>query len=178
MLKAFYRKRASFKGPLCLLLDIALPGGMSGLEGISHIHERFPDLNIVMLTAKEDSDVIFEALCAGAVAYLSKRASLAEILNCLEVVVAGGSFMSPDIAQKVVRHFQQKPEKRQKKLVELTPRQEEIIREIVAGKSYQQTADELGISLETVRDHIKKIYTRLQVHSKAELIRLKMEGKI
>jgi len=157
-----------------LLLDISLPG-MSGLEGISFIKDKIPSVDIIMLTAYEDSERIFKALCAGAVSYLTKRADLPTIKEAILTVNHGGAYMSPGIARKVVNHFM--PEK-SVKTDTLTPRQEQVVEGLVDGLSYKMIADKYFISVETVRDHIKKIYKKLQVNSKAEVIRKKIEGQI
>lgn len=157
-----------------IVLDIGLPG-MSGLEGIRYLRERKPKVDIVMLTAYDDSDRIFKALCAGAVSYISKKTELGVIREALRVVSRGGSYMSPGIARKVITHFS--PRQPNKDAV-LTPRQEQIVEGLVEGLSYKMIADKYLISVETVRDHIKKIYKKLQVNSKAEVIRKKMDGEI
>ncbi len=157
-----------------VLLDINLPG-ISGLEGIRYIKDKIADVDIVMLTAYEDSEKIFKALCSGAVSYLTKRADLPTIRDALVTVHKGGSYMSPGIARKVVNHFSPK---QRVKINSLTPRQEQIVEGLVDGLSYKMIADKYQISLETVRDHIKKIYKKLQVNSKAEVIRKKLDGQI
>lgn len=157
-----------------ILLDIGLPG-MSGLEGIRPIKERLPKTDILILSAYDDSDKIFKALCAGAVSYLSKRSDLHTIKDALLTVHNGGSYMSPSIARKVINHFA--PQKKPQEAV-LTARQEQIVQGLVDGLSYKMIADKYLISLETVRDHIKKIYKKLQVNSKAEVIRKKLDGEI
>lgn len=155
-----------------LLLDIRLPG-MSGLEGIRPIKQLSPDLNILILSAYDDSDRIFKALCAGAVSYISKRSELSKIKEAIEAVDKGGAYMSPSIARKVITHFTPKP-----KTDLLTPRQSQIVQGLVDGLSYKLIADKYLISVETVRDHIKKIYKKLHVNSKAEVIKKKMDGEI
>lgn len=151
-----------------LLLDIGLPG-MSGIEGIPLLKERFEDVSIIMLTALEDEDKVFSALKAGADSYLLKRTSLQKIREALLVVRDGGSYMSPSIARKVFDHFGKKPAPEAENAV-LTPRQREVVSRIMEGDSYKMVAAHLDIKLETVRDHIKKIYSKLQVSSKIELI--------
>ena len=157
-----------------LLLDINLPG-MSGLEGIRPLKNLISDLDILMLTAYDDSDKIFKALCAGAVSYISKRTDLPTIKEALVTVNRGGAFMSPSIARKVINHFAPKAQEPDNIL---TPRQEQIVQGLVDGLSYKMIADKYIISVETVRDHIKKIYKKLQVNSKAEVIRKKLDGEI
>ncbi|HKK78619.1 MAG TPA: response regulator transcription factor [Phaeodactylibacter sp.] len=158
-----------------ILLDIGLPG-MSGLEGIRLLKQDFKPVDIIMLTSYEDPDKIFKALHAGADAYLIKRSSLQQIREAVLIVNNGGSFMSPSIARKVVDHFA--PPKRKANTEGLTDRQSQIVEGLVEGLSYKMIADRLSISVETVRDHIKRIYKRLHVNSKAEVIRKKMDGEI
>jgi DNA-binding NarL/FixJ family response regulator len=153
--------------PSILLLDIQLPG-QSGIEGIPAIRELRPKLNIIMLTTFEDSERIFAALCAGACSYLSKRVSLVTIRDAILTVHRGGSYMSPSIARKVVEHFTPAPKKPE---AQLTPRQQEIVDCILSGLSYKMAAAKLGITLDTVRTHIKHIYEVLEINSKGELFK-------
>ncbi|MDC8000618.1 response regulator transcription factor [Aequorivita todarodis] len=154
-----------------ILLDIGLPG-ISGLEGIRPIRDKLPKTNIIMLTTYEEDDKIFKALCAGAVSYISKRTSLTKIEEAIITIFRGGSYMSPSIARKVINYFAPTQEKEESKL---TLRQEQIVQGILDGLSYKMIADRYMISIDTVRDHIKKIYLILNIHSKGELIN-KMQG--
>lgn len=149
-----------------ILLDIGLEG-ISGLEGIKYIKKKLPNSNIIMLTTFEEEDKIFKALCAGAVSYISKRTPLTTIKDAIFTIKNGGSYMSPSIARKVINHFNPKPKS---KKVKLSPRQIQITQGIVEGYSYKMIADKYLISVDTVRDHIKKIYKLLEINSKAELI--------
>jgi len=157
-----------------VLLDIGLPG-MSGLEGIRHIRQKLPEADIVMLTTFEEDKNIFKALCAGACSYISKRTSLMKIQEALFIIHRGGSYMSPSIARKIAKHFMPQAPK-EKGL--LTPRQIQIVDGLVEGLSYKLIADKLSISIDTVRDHIKRIYRILEVNSKAEVIRKSLNGDI
>lgn len=157
--------------PSVIMLDIQLPG-KSGIEGIPAIKKLRPGVDIIMLTTFEESDKIFAALCAGACSYLSKRVSLVTIRDAIVTVHRGGSYMSPSIARKVVEHFAPMPKKEDGPL---TSRQQEIVDCIVNGLSYKMAADKLGISLDTVRTHIKHIYQILEINSKGELIRKSMD---
>ena len=156
-----------------LLLDIGLPG-ISGLEGIKPIKRKLPELEIIMLTTYEEEEKIFKALCAGAISYLSKRTPLPTIQEALFTIHRGGSYMSPSIARKVVTYFSPK----QKNKEELTARQLQIVQGVVDGLSYKMIADKLMISLDTVRDHIKKIYKSLQINSKSELVKKALDKEI
>jgi DNA-binding NarL/FixJ family response regulator len=157
-----------------LLLDIGLPG-MSGIQGIYHIRQKYPDTDIVMLTTFEEEDKIFDALCAGACSYMTKRTSLVTIRDAIFTIHRGGSYMSPTIARKIAQHFMPKAPKEGDVL---SPRQKEIVQGIVDGLSYKMIGDKLDISIDTVRDHIKRIYRALEVNSKAEVIRKSLEGEI
>ncbi|HMQ47715.1 MAG TPA: response regulator transcription factor [Saprospiraceae bacterium] len=157
-----------------LLLDIGLPG-MSGIQGIYHIRQKYQEADIVMLTTFEEEEKIFDALCAGACSYITKRTSLAVIREAIFTIHRGGSFMSPSIARKIAQHFMPKEQKEKETL---SPRQKEIVQGIVNGLSYKMIADKLDISIDTVRDHIKRIYRILEVNSKAEVIRKSFEGKL
>ncbi len=155
-----------------VLLDIGLPG-MSGLEGIRYIKEERPDIDILILTASDDSEKVFKALCAGAVSYISKRSELTTIKEAVLTVHAGGAYMSPSTARRVVEYFAPR------KMAQddpLTPRQLQIAQGLVDGLSYKMIADRLNISVETVRDHIKKVYKKLEINSKAELLKKNIDG--
>ena len=153
--------------PDVILLDIELPG-ISGIGGMPQIMEMFPDADIIMLTVYEDNDKIFRSLQAGATGYLIKSTPFEQIKTAIEEIYAGGSPMSPSIARKVIRYFS--PKKKYSPPDVLTNKEKEIINYLVDGKSYSAIAKALGNSIETIRYHIKNIYRKLQVNSKAELI--------
>lgn len=157
-----------------LLLDIGLPG-MSGLEGIPLIKEKMPEVEIIMLTTYEEEDKILRALCTGATSYLSKKSTLQEIAKAVDIVVNGGSYMSPSIAREIVQHLMGG---RKSKATILTDRQKEILEELAKGSSYSGIGKKLFISVETVRSHVKKMYKTLQVNNKTEAISMYMKGQI
>jgi len=159
-----------------LLLDIGLPG-MSGIEGIPHILELNPAIDIVILTTYEEEDVILKAICLGAVGYISKKSSLAEIIDGIRIVNNGGSYMSPMIAREIFNHFGKGPSKISKPNI-LSPRQMDILLKLVEGKTYQTIASELGIAVDTVKSHIKKLYKVLHVKNKAEAISKYLKGDL
>jgi DNA-binding NarL/FixJ family response regulator len=154
--------------PSVVLTDLGLPG-MSGVEGIRIIHERYPELAVVALTVYDNDDNIFNALCAGASGYLLKNTPPARLLESLREVVTGGSPMSPEIARRVVHLFRQfRPPDRAS--YRLTPQESELLKLLVDGHHYKTAANALGISTNTVAFHLKNIYTKLQVHSKSEAV--------
>lgn len=170
----FLKSIAHFqKNPDIILLDINLLG-ISGIQGIPLLLGELPDTDIIMLTTFEDNDKIFSALSAGACSYLSKKTPLVKILEAIEVVHKGGSYMSPSIARKIVNRFA--PNRNKSQL--LTARQKDIVDGIVAGKSYKMIGQDLFVSLDTVRTHIKNIYKTLEINSKAELIKKVYDNEV
>ena len=159
--------------PDVVLLDIQLPG-MSGIEGISVIKKMMPDTDIIMLTTFEDNDKIFNALCAGACSYMTKKSTLSAIYDCIITVSQGGSFMSPAIARKITQFFMRDHVMNNP----LTDRQMEIVQGIVDGLSYKMIGLKLNISLDTVRTHIMQIYRTLNINCKSQLIKWALENKI
>jgi DNA-binding NarL/FixJ family response regulator len=160
--------------PDVILMDIGLPG-MSGISGIKIIKDKFPDVNIIMLTVYNDAQKVFQSLCAGATGYLLKNAPFADVKEAIELVHAGGATMSPPIARKVVDFF--RPPKKAN-ASPLTDKEKEIVMGLVDGLSYKMIADRECVSIETVRSHIKNIYKKLHVHSKAEVITKSLQGEI
>ena len=162
-----------------LLLDIMLPG-MTGIQGIPRLLDRYPDLDIIMLTNSDDSDNIFRALQAGAFGYISKKRMNPKIIqDAVYTVHRGGSYMSPSIARQVVAfHNQQRKAPSVNPADRLTPRQLDIVQGLVDNLSYREIGERLDISIETVRDHIKNIYRKLRVNSKMEVVQKKIKGEI
>ncbi|HVO74292.1 MAG TPA: response regulator transcription factor [Ignavibacteriaceae bacterium] len=152
-----------------VLMDIALPG-MNGIEGVKKIKEKNPSVNTIMLTVYEDNQQIFDALCAGASGYLVKKTPPAQLLQGMKDVYEGGSSMNTHIARKVISIFQQNTAARINDESILSKREREVLSSLSKGKSYQETADELFISIDTVRHHIRNIYTKLHVHSQSEAV--------
>ena len=161
--------------PDVILMDIQLPG-MSGIKGISLIKQKYPDIEIIMLTIYHDSHKIFKSLQSGASGYLLKNTPLAEIRESIENLLEGGAPMSPQIARKVIDHFQKKPPKKKKS--KLTDREQDIVTGLVDGLSYKLIAARYEISIDTVRAHIRNIYKKLHVNSKAEVITKSLRGEI
>ena len=162
--------------PDVVLTDIGLPG-MSGIEGIRLLKERYPNLPVVALTVYDDDEDIFDALCAGACGYLLKNVPPVRLLESLKEVVSGGAPMSPEIARRVVnliREFRT-PERAPHGL---TQQEAELLRLMVEGHSYKTAAADLGISVSTVSFHLQNIYGKLQVHSKSEAVAKALRNRI
>ncbi len=159
--------------PQAVLVDINLPG-MSGIECAAKLKWMMPDLAVLMLTTYEETDLIFDSLRAGASGYLLKNMHPEELIEALEDVHAGGAPMSMQIARKVVHYFHQA--KPASDLGKLSPREFEVLGLLAKGCLYKQIADQLGISLGTVRTHQRRIYEKLHVQSRTEAT-LKFLGK-
>jgi DNA-binding NarL/FixJ family response regulator len=154
--------------PDVLLSDIGLPG-MNGIDGIRILKEQFPQMLVLMLTVYDDDDRIFDALCAGASGYLLKRTSPAKILENIKEAVAGGSPMSPEVATRVIKLFREfRPPERVD--YDLTPHETRLLKLLVDGHNYTTAAEELGVSFNTVKFHMRHIYEKLHVHSKSEAV--------
>lgn len=154
--------------PEVVLMDINLPG-MSGVQCSAALKARLPKTLILMLTAYDNSELIFESLRSGASGYLMKNTEPDEIIAAIEQVHAGGSPMSMQIARKVVSHFQE-IKKPSTKFEQLTPRETEILSLLAKGFLYKEIADQCQISLHTVRGHVHLVYEKLHVQSRSEAI--------
>jgi DNA-binding NarL/FixJ family response regulator len=159
--------------PDVVLMDIGLPG-MSGIEATQQLREWFPELDIVMLTVLEDDETVFNSLCAGANGYLMKSTPPAQLLQSIDEVHQGGSPMSASIARRVIRSFQSAPADASP----LSRREREILEHLCDGESYRVIAEKLFVSGHTVRSHIKNIYSKLQVNSRAEAVRKAMRERL
>ena len=162
--------------PDVMLLDIQLPG-MSGSEGVNVLQEKYPLLEIVMLTVLAEQEKVFESIWNGACGYLLKETPPTRLLEAIREAHEGGSPMSPEIARKVVKLFQQTgpPEKFDD---QLTPQELRLLKLLAQGYSYGRAASELNISLNTVRDHIRGIYDKLHVHSKSEAVSKALRNRL
>lgn len=152
--------------PQVVLMDIEMTG-TNGLQGLKIIKNKFPKVQVIMLTVFEDNDSVFDAIRAGASGYLLKKTSPEKISEAILDVVNGGAPMTSSIARKVLELFPKSPSPSEE-LDKLGPREQEVLNLLVTGHSYKMIADKCGITIETVRSHIKRIYEKLQVHSATE----------
>jgi len=171
----FLRRLSADNAPEVILMDIGLPG-MSGISGIKLIKEKYPAIDIIMLTVHNDPHKIFQSLCAGASGYLLKTTPFLQIKKSIEELNAGGAPMSPQIARRVIEYFH--PMDGTKAESPLTNKEKEVVMGLVDGLSYKMIADKQCVSIETVRTHIKHIYAKLHVHCKADVIRKSLGGEI
>lgn len=152
-----------------VLCDIGLPG-KSGIEATWYIKEKSPRTHVMMLTVFEDKEKIFQSLCAGASGYMLKSTPLADIKTGIKDILEGGAAMSPKIAMQVIGFFSRKGKTRDGMETKLTPREIEILSLLEQGLSNKEIAEKIFLSVDTVKFHIKNIYLKLQVSSRAELI--------
>jgi len=148
-----------------ILMDIELPG-MNGIDATELIKEKYPHIEVLMVTVHEDNELVFNALRAGASGYITKSANYLEILASLEEIVKGGAPMSTKIARMVIHNFHMNPNS------PLTSREKEVLQLIAEGKTYTQISDALFISRETAKTHIRNIYSKLQVSKKSDAIEI------
>jgi DNA-binding NarL/FixJ family response regulator len=154
--------------PDVVLMDINM-AGMDGIECVRQLKVLAPQIQIVMLTVYEDTERIFTALAAGATGYLLKRYEPEELLQAIRDVQAGGSPMSNLIARKVVASFQKAGPANEKRNP-LSPREQAVLDLLARGLVYKQIGDELGISINTIRTHLRHIYEKLHVQSRTEAV--------
>jgi DNA-binding NarL/FixJ family response regulator len=154
--------------PDVVLMDINM-AGMNGIECVRRLKVLAPRLQILMLTVYDDTDQIFKALAAGATGYLLKRHDPEELLQAIRDVQAGGSPMSNSIARKVVASFQ-KADLIGENENQLSAREQAVLDCLARGLPYKQIGDELGISINTIRTHLRHIYEKLHVQSRTEAV--------
>lgn len=154
--------------PQVIIMDIDMPG-KSGIEGVKEVKKIFPEVEIIMNTVFDDDEQIFKAIQAGATGYLLKKNSLSNMVESIHQVVNGGSPMSPSIARKILNVHQQKTKEKQQSF-SLSEREFQILKMLSKGLSYKMVAEDLNLSMDTIRTHIKKTYEKLHVHSVTEAI--------
>jgi len=155
--------------PDVVLMDINL-GGMSGIECVRLLKPLVPETQVVMLTVFEDTDKIFSALAAGASGYLLKRMPPAKLLEAIQDVHEGGSPMSAPIARKVVQSLQSARSAPAANTIALSPRERDVLDGLAEGQAYKQISGQLGVSIHTVRNYIRRIYEKLHVCSRTEAV--------
>ncbi len=161
-----------------VLMDIEMPG-MNGIEATKLVKQHFPKINILIQTVFFEDEYIFNAICAGASGYILKSTTPDGYIEAIRDVQAGGSPMTPGIARRVLELFKTNlqpanPEQD----YDLTPQEKKVLKLLVEGKSYKLIAQELFVSVDTVKTHIRNIYAKLQVHSGTEAVSLALRDKL
>lgn len=154
--------------PDIVLMDIRLPG-MSGIECVARLATLMPRVRILMLTAYEDSEDIFQSLAAGAHGYLVKSTAPEQLLESIREVAAGGSPISGSVARKMVDFFRTRPAA-PGGVASLAPREREVLKLLADGCPYKEIASAMNVSLGTVRTYIERIYEKLHVHNRTDAV--------
>lgn len=162
--------------PDCILMDIDMPGS-NGIDAVKQIRAVNQQAQIIMLTIFDDSRHVLDAICSGATGYILKKHISDHLQEAIVQVMKGEAPMSPGIARIVIESIQQ-TKKAAVKDYRLTPKEKEILRHLSKGNSYKMVGVNLGISIDTVRTHIKKIYEKLQVHSQTEAVSRAVNEKL
>jgi DNA-binding NarL/FixJ family response regulator len=158
------RKQLELDAPDIILLDIEMPG-TNGLQALPIIKKALPSTKIIILTVFDSPELVFEALTMGASGYLTKDSNSTKIIDAIKEVSSGGGAMSTNVARIVMHSFQKNLNS------PLTKRETEILEKIASGQTKGQIANDLFIDQETVRSHVKNIYTKLDVNSKSDAIK-------
>lgn len=161
--------------PSLILMDIDMPI-MNGIEAVSLIRKINTGIPIIMLTVFDDNQHVFDAICAGASGYLLKKYISTKLFSAIDEVMQGGAPMSPSIARMVLGSVQQKASAQNP--YQLTPKEKEVLTSLSKGNSYKLIAAEVGISIDTVRSHIRKIYEKLHVHSQTQAVTKAIQEKL
>lgn len=161
--------------PDLVIMDIDMPI-MNGIEAVTKVRKVNRETPIIMLTVFDDNQHVFDAICAGATGYLLKKHISTKLFSAIDEVMTGGAPMSPSIARMVLGSVQQKaaPENP----YQLTPKEREVLGSLSKGNSYKLIAAEVGISIDTVRSHIRKIYEKLRVHSQTQAVTKAIQEKL
>ncbi|MEA5403297.1 response regulator transcription factor [Arcicella sp. DC2W] len=170
--KFFIENKSLTQEPYLIFIDIGLPG-ISGIEGISLIRKTYPNAHIVMISGTCNEDSVWEAVSVGANGYLLKPLSLKKIIDQIDIIKNNGALISPEVASMLFSKIAQKTKEKEAKIEGvLTKRELDVVDYLLKGQSYKEIANQLFISYSTVNDHIKKIYAKLEINSKGELLAL------
>jgi DNA-binding NarL/FixJ family response regulator len=154
--------------PDVVLMDVK-PPNMDGVECVRRLKRLLPTVLVVMLTVHDDNDSLFNSILAGADGFLLKDTVPARLVEAIEEVRNGGFPMTPQIARRIVRRFR-KADPAPTAVENLTPREQEVLEQLALGSRYKEIGDNLGISLDGIRFHIRGVYNKLHVHSRTEAI--------
>jgi len=155
--------------PDVVLMDIEMPG-LNGIDAVKILRQKYPAVQVLMQTVFQDDDNIFRAVCAGASGYILKNTSPAQYMEAISDVYAGGSPMTGLVARRVLELFSKYVPQKMENDYQLSEREKEILQLLAQGKSYKQIAAALNLAYETIRSHMKRIYTKLHVNSNTEAV--------
>jgi DNA-binding NarL/FixJ family response regulator len=163
--------------PDVVMMDINMPG-ISGIEAVQVIKEKFPLVQILMQTVFEGNDKIFAAICAGASGYMLKKTAPQKMIEAIHETYHGGAPMTASVAVKVLQMFRLQGTEQKNEFIDLSEREKEILALLVKGKSYKAVASTCFISIDTVSTHVRHIYEKLHVHSKSEAVAKAIHQKL
>ncbi|MBC7722554.1 MAG: response regulator transcription factor [Pedobacter sp.] len=165
----FLEQRQALYEPFIVFIDLGLPG-ISGLEGITFIRDKWADVHVVVITGNDDDTVILDCIQRGANGYLLKPFKIAELRKNIDIIRSGGALITPDVALKLFRKIHKPQERFEDNAANLTTREKGVVNELLKGLTYKEIAIALGISPTTVNDHLKNVYFKMGVRTKSELI--------
>ena len=162
--------------PDVVLMDINMPG-LSGIEAVSLIKQKFPQVQILMQTVFEEDDKVFASICSGASGYVLKNTTPVRLLEAIKEVYEGGAAFTPSIAKKVLKMAANQSSD-PAEFINLSEREREVLHKLVEGMSYKMVAAALTISFDTVHSHVANIYSKLHVNSKSEAVAKAIRQKL
>ncbi len=166
----FLDRKNSYDEPFIVFCDLGLPG-ISGKEGITYIRQLWNEVYIVVITGTDDERTIYDCIERGANGYVVKPFRVQELMNQIEIIRNGGALLSPQVALKLFKQIQKQTVALETSNYGFTPREKQVVDESLKGLSYKEIASVLGISSTTVNDHLKNVYRKMGVRTKAELMR-------
>ena len=169
-------KNVAFHKPDVILMDIDMPVE-NGLQGLRSLRAAGDETCVLMLTVFDDNERVFQSICHGASGYILKRTPPEKIVEAIREAHTGGAPMTPSVAKQVLKLFSQ-PFQKSADLQSLTPREHDVLALLVRGYSYKMAAGEMNIGIETLRFHVKNIYSKLHVNSKSEAVAKAIQNKI
>ncbi len=166
----FLDRKSTYEEPFIVFCDLGLPG-ISGKEGITFIRQLWNETYIVVITGTDDEETIYDCIERGANGYVVKPFKIQELINQIEIIRNGGALLSPQVALKLFKQIQKQTVALETSNYGFTPREKQVVDELLKGLSYKEIAQVLGISSTTVNDHLKNVYPKMGVRTKAELMR-------
>lgn len=166
----FLDHKTDYDEPYIIFCDLGLPG-ISGKDGISLIRQQWVEVYIVVITGSDDEETIYDCIERGANGYVVKPFKIQDVMGQIDIIRNGGALLSPQVATKLFRHIQKQTVTADTNNYGFTPREKQVVDELLKGFSYKEIANVLGISSTTVNDHLKNVYRKTGVRTKAELMR-------